>query len=138
MKLTSFISLDIKCKKLNAKNLWKYIFRTIFRISRRVTFSCFPKVALNHGGRCPVIPFRVFMDVTIFNSSPMQQRRWSSLWQEIGNSCKLLLTNFTDICLKCDKALWFVSEMHRWTEINPNLGGILRSLFWGWQGGTGR
>ena len=49
-----------------AKNLWK----CIFRASRRLSFSCFPKVALNHG----VIPFppapiafRIFVDhVTIF------------------------------------------------------------------------
>ena len=32
------------------------------------------------------------MDITIFSSSPVQYLRWSSLWQKIGNSCKLLLT----------------------------------------------
>ena len=45
--LTPFSSLDM----LNAKNLLKYIFRAIFRTSRRVCFPYFPKVALKHGGR---------------------------------------------------------------------------------------
>ena len=59
-------TFDIKCKKkFNAKILWKYIFRT----SRRVSISYFPKVALNHEG-LPLTPFRIFMDhVTVFNSS---------------------------------------------------------------------
>ena len=110
--LTPFSSLDT----LNAKNLWKYIFRAIFRTSRRVRFPYFPKVPLDHGDRCPLIPFRVFMDhVTIFSSSPMQQLRWSSSWQLIGNSWKLLLTVFRDICPKCDPAPPSVSEIHRWT-----------------------
>ena len=73
--LTLFSPFDIKCKKLNAKNLWK----CVFRASRRVSFSYFPKVALNHYG-CHSIPFRIFVDlITIFNSSPMQHLRWSSL-----------------------------------------------------------
>ena len=32
--------------KFNVKNLWK----CIFRASRRVSFSYYPKVVLNHGG----------------------------------------------------------------------------------------
>ena len=40
---------------LNAKNLWEFIFMA----SRRMTFSYFPKVALDHGGGgCPPIPLR--------------------------------------------------------------------------------
>ena len=41
----------------NAKNVWK----CIFRISRRVSFLYFPKVALNHG-RCPP-PHPYLLDV---------------------------------------------------------------------------
>ena len=113
--LTQFSPLDIKCKKLMQKTSRNNL-RAIFKISRKVSFSCFPKVALDHGERCPLVPFRVFVDhITIFSSDPMQQLRWKSLWQEIGNSWKLLLTDFTDVCLKCDKALLSVSEMHWWT-----------------------
>ena len=43
--LTPFSPFDVKCKKLNAKNLWK----CIFWASRRVSFSYFPKIALDHG-----------------------------------------------------------------------------------------
>ena len=46
--LTLFSSFDIKWKKLNVKNLWKCIFKG----SRTVSFSYFPKVALDHG-ECP-------------------------------------------------------------------------------------
>ena len=50
--------------------------------------------------RCPLIPFRVFMDhAIILSSGPMKQLMWSSLWQEIVNNWKLLLTVFKDICL---------------------------------------
>ena len=68
--LTPFNSFDIKCKKLNAKNLWK----CIFRASRRVSFSYFPKVAFDHRGRgqCPPISFRIFVDhVSVEKPSPM-------------------------------------------------------------------
>ena len=78
--LTPFTPFDIKCKKFNVKKF--------FRVSRRVNFSYFPKITLNHwgggvwgcgGGGVPPIPFRIFVDyVTIFNSSPMQLLRWSS------------------------------------------------------------
>ena len=65
--LAPFCPLDIKCKnlnKFNAKNLWKCIFKT----SRRVGFSYFPKFALDYGG--------IFVDhVTVFSSNPMQQLR---------------------------------------------------------------
>ena len=43
--LTPFSPFDIKCKKVNAKNLWKCIFKG----SRRVSFSYFPKIALDYG-----------------------------------------------------------------------------------------
>ena len=47
------------------------------------------------GWGCPLIPFRIFVNhVTIFSSSPMQQAR-CSLWQEISNSWKVLLTVVT-------------------------------------------
>ena len=70
---TLFSPFDIKCKKHNGKNLWKFIFRA----SRMVSFSYFPKVALDYGG-CP--PILIFMDhLTIFNSSPVQHLRWGSL-----------------------------------------------------------
>ena len=39
----------------NAKNFWKYI----FGVSKRVSFSYFPKDANNHG-RCPLISFYKF------------------------------------------------------------------------------
>ena len=50
--------------------------------------------------------------VTIFNLSPMQHLRWSSLWQKLGNGWKMLLTavaynfviivtGFLDPTLKC-------------------------------------
>ena len=53
------------------------------------------KVALNHGG-CTLITFIIFVNhVTIFNSSPMQHVRWSSLREKIDNGWKLLLTVVT-------------------------------------------
>ena len=46
-------------------------------------FTFFPK---SWEGECfPQIPFRIFVDVTMFNSSPMQHLRWSSLWQKLGS-----------------------------------------------------
>ena len=42
--LTPFSPFDIKYRKRNAKNLRK----CIFRASKRVSFSNFPKVALDH------------------------------------------------------------------------------------------
>ena len=51
-----------------AKNYWK----CIFRASRRVSFSYFPKVAINNWGCVSPIPFRIFVDYfTGFNSIPM-------------------------------------------------------------------
>ena len=46
--LTPLSPFDIKFKKLSLmqKNLWK----CIFRASRRVSFSDFPRVALHYGG----------------------------------------------------------------------------------------
>ena len=45
----------------------------------------------------PLIPFRIFEDhVKILSLSPIQQLRCSSLWQEIGNGWKLLLTVVTE------------------------------------------
>ena len=41
-----------------------------FSASRGVSFSYFPKVALSDG-RCPFIPFRIVVNVTIFSSRPM-------------------------------------------------------------------
>ena len=62
----------------------------------KVSFSYFPKVALDHGG-CPSTLSRIFVDyVTISSSSPMQYLRWSSLRQKIGSSWKLLLTVVTE------------------------------------------
>ena len=47
--------------KRNAKIIWE----CIFGASRRVSFSYFPKIALDHRG-APQIPFRIFVDrVTI-------------------------------------------------------------------------
>ena len=50
------------------KNLWKCILMT----SRRVNFSYCLKIALNNW--MPLIPFRILMDVTVFNSSPMKNQ----------------------------------------------------------------
>ena len=75
--LTPFSAFDIKCKKLNAKNFWRFIFRSF----RRVSFSYSLKIAPDHGGGGRVVPrppilFRIFVDyVTIFNSSPKQHLR---------------------------------------------------------------
>ena len=44
LQLTRFSPFDIKCRKPYSGNF--------FRASKRVSFSYFPKVALNHG-RCP-------------------------------------------------------------------------------------
>ena len=52
------------------------------------------------------IPFKIFADhATIFNSSPMQHVRWSSLWQKLYNCCYIELivlnvTGFLDPTLK--------------------------------------
>ena len=44
------------------------------------------KIALDQGERgVPPIPFRIFVDVTIFDSGSMQHLRWSSLQQKLGN-----------------------------------------------------
>ena len=77
-QLTPSSSYDIKRKKINLmqKNFWK----CVFRASRRLSFSYFPKDALDNCG-CPSIPFGIFMDqIKKFNSSPMHYLRWSSLW----------------------------------------------------------
>ena len=73
-------------KSFNAKNFWK----CIFRASRRVSFSDFPKTALDHV-ECPMIPFTIFEDyVTIFNSNPKQHLK--ALWdKKKDNDWKLLL-----------------------------------------------
>ena len=61
-----------------------------------MSFSYFPKVALDHW-RCPLIFFRSFMDhVIIFSPRPMQHLRWSSSWQKIGKSWKQSFTVVTD------------------------------------------
>ena len=44
---------DIKCKKHNAKNPWK----CIFKAPRRVSFSYFPKAVSNHRGWMPTGTF---------------------------------------------------------------------------------
>ena len=44
--LTTFSPFAIKCKNLNAKKIWKCIFRT----SKSVSFSYFPNTTLDHGG----------------------------------------------------------------------------------------
>ena len=73
--LPSVTLFDIKCKKLNSKNLWKCIFKG----SRGVNFSYVSKFALDHEG-CPPIPFKIFVgQITIFNSSTMAHLRWSYL-----------------------------------------------------------
>ena len=42
------------------------------------------------------MPFWISVDhVTIFSSNPMQQLRWNIMWQQIGNSWKLLRTVVT-------------------------------------------
>ena len=43
-----------------------------------------------------MLPFRIFLDVAIFSSSPMQHLRWSSMWPKKGNSWKPLLTVATE------------------------------------------
>ena len=43
-----------------------------------------------------MLPFRIFLDVAMFSSSPMQHLRWSSMWPKKGNSWKLLLTVVTE------------------------------------------
>ena len=48
--LTPFSLFEIKCKKLNAKNLW----RCIFGPSRKVSFSYFPMFPLDHRGSPPL------------------------------------------------------------------------------------
>ena len=92
--LKPFSPFDIKCKKLNVKNFWK----CIFMVSGRLSFSYFPKIALDHWGapRHPNAPWISMGPITIFRSSPMQRLKWSSLWQKIKNSWKLLLTVLTE------------------------------------------
>ena len=47
------------------KNLWK----CVFRVLKWMSFSYFPKVALDHEVGSAPIPFRIFVDhVTIFKS----------------------------------------------------------------------
>ena len=77
--------------KLHAKNLWK----CIFWASRRVTFFIFSQDYTQSWGCLPPIPFRIFVDVALFHSSPAQHLWWSSLCRKIGNGWKLLLTVVT-------------------------------------------
>ena len=60
--LLNILHILIRKTKFIVKNLWK----CIFRASRSVSFSYFPKVALNRevreGRRVPPIPFRIFVD----------------------------------------------------------------------------
>ena len=44
LMLTPFSLFDIKCRKFNAKNLWKW--KCISRASRRVSFSYFLQIEL--------------------------------------------------------------------------------------------
>ena len=62
-------------------------------------FRIFPRLHLIIEGRrgCLLIPFKVFMDhFTVFNSSPMQHLRWSSLWLKIGNGWNLFFSVVTN------------------------------------------
>ena len=58
----------------------KNLRKCVFTASMRVSVSYFLKVAIDHGG-FPPIPFRIFVDVTIFTSSPMQHLRSSCMIQ---------------------------------------------------------
>ena len=61
-----------------------------------MSFPFFPMVALDYGD-CPPIPFRIVVNhVTISSSNSMPHLRWSTLWQKIGNSWKLLETIVTE------------------------------------------
>ena len=86
---------------------WKCVFRTSFS-----------RLPLEQDSLCSLIPLRISVDyVTLFSSSPLQQLRWSSLWQQmgnIGNSWKLLMTCcYKELCLKCVRAPRSDSKMHR-------------------------
>ena len=67
------VHLILNAKKLKAKNTWK----CIFRASRRVSFSYFSKVALDHWG-CPPTLFGIFVNhIAKFSSSPVHHLRWN-------------------------------------------------------------
>ena len=93
---------------LNATNLtWKPSGNCIFRHLGRWVFHIFPRFHLIMGVTHQYFPrfhlnmgvtpmfFTIFLDVTIFNSSPMKHLRWSSFWQKIHNGWKLLLSDVT-------------------------------------------
>ena len=65
--LTPLNPFDIKFKKLSL--MQKILWKCIFRASRRVSFSDFPRVALDYGGDvCPPIPlfFRIMLQCSIY------------------------------------------------------------------------
>ena len=83
MILTLFRPFDSKCKKLLVKKLWK----CIFKASRRVSFSHFPKVALNHKEKMGAPQY--LLDFLWIMSQHSNQH--GAVWQRIGNGWKLLL-----------------------------------------------
>ena len=93
--LTPFSPFDIKCKKINKKNLWK----CIFRASRRVSFIFFQIVE--------VVPntFQNFCECYNIQVKPYATPIViCSLRQEILNGQKVLLTVVTQLLnptLKC-------------------------------------
>ena len=83
--------VDIKCKKL--KLMWKTFGNVFFsQASRRKSFLYFSNTALDHGGMGggggggPLILFIIFLNVTIFSSSPTQYLKWSAICEKNGNS----------------------------------------------------
>ena len=85
LALNPFSLFNIKCKKLNLKNLWKCSFRTL----REGVFHIFLSLQTIMEGapisfRGCTHTHRVFVDlVTIFSSSSMRHLRWTSIWQKM-------------------------------------------------------
>ena len=82
---------------LNAKNLIRKTCGNVFLGHVGWwDFHVFPRLHLIMGD-VPSKFLKICMDCgTIFNSRALQHLRWSSLWQEIGDSWKVLLTVFSE------------------------------------------
>ena len=72
--------------------LWKNLKKCILRTSGRVSFTYFPKVVLDYGECLLYLLEFLCIILQYFNSSLIQNLKWSSCWQKIGNCWKLLST----------------------------------------------
>ena len=100
---------------LNAKDLMQKTTGNVFLGHQGGwVFHIFPKLHSIIKLGCPLIHLRIFVDhVTLFNLSPMQHLRWSSLWQKKNSWLETVVDCcYREVCIECDKAPRSDSEMY--------------------------